>query len=469
VNVAKKTLQACFGSHAASAFLASPFESCAIITVDGVGEWTTTAIYHGTTTADGSAIEKVKELHFPHSIGLLYSALTAYLGFRVNEGEYKVMGLAAYGTPRYLDKMRELCSVGEDGSLKINTKYFSYHRHPTRSFTPALEKLLGPPRTPGGALNLPAQTDDDARFADVAASLQTFTEEYMLTLAREAARVTGENRLAMAGGVALNSVANQRILSEGPFENVFVQPAAGDSGGALGAALYVTHVLCKVPRRLTKQQPFLGQAWATKDVVNFLKDCGVRHRAFDSRAELCDTVSALLVQGEVGGWFQGRFEWGPRALGGRSIIADARRHDMRDRVNQKVKFREGFRPFAPAVLAEEMQKWFTLPTDREEHMTPYMCCVAPVTPEAKATLPAVVHVDGTARVQSVDAATNPVFHQLLTAFKKRTDVGVILNTSMNLKDEPICGSPAEAYATFMRSDLDFLVLENCLVAKRDLP
>jgi carbamoyltransferase len=453
-------------SHAASAFFCSPFDRAAIVTVDGVGEWATTSIYRGSSNESGSNIELLQELHFPHSIGLLYSAITAYLGFEVNEGEYKVMGLSAYGEPRYRAEFEKLCRIDGDGSLTVDTRYFCYHRHPTRSFTPALEALLGPARAPGAPLHLPAHSDEDRRFTDIAASLQELTERYLLTLAAQAQRLTGETNLCLAGGVALNCVGNRRIQQEGPFKEVFVQPAAGDAGGALGAAQWATHVLGGVARRGPMKHAFLGAAYAQDEIARFLSDCGVKFRVFGDAGELNDAVARLLASKQVGGWFQGRFEWGPRALGNRSILADARDPRAQDRVNRKIKFRESFRPFAPAVLADEAHRWFELPADRPEHLTPFMCSVVPVTDEGRALLPAVTHVDGTARVQRIDRADNPTFYDLVDAFRRLTGVGVLLNTSMNLKDEPLCASPAEAYGVFVRSDLDFLVLERCLIEKR---
>jgi carbamoyltransferase len=453
-------------SHAASAFFASPFERAAVVTVDGVGEWATTSIYRAAPRAGGgTAIETLAELHFPHSIGLLYSAITAYLGFEVNDGEYKVMGLAAYGEPRYQRAFEQLCRVDDDAALHIEPKYFSYASHPTRSFTRALELLLGPARQPGAALTLPAVTVEDRRFADVAATLQWFTERYLLTLARRAQALTGERDLCMAGGVALNSVANGHIAAQGPFDGVFVQPAAGDAGGALGAALWATHVVHGLPRRPAPANAFLGAGYDPAEVERFLTDCGVRHTVFANDGERNAAVAERLAAGRVGGFFQGRFEWGPRALGARSIVADPRDPGMRERVNRKIKYREPFRPFAPAVLAEEATRWFEMPDSGSDHLTPWMCSVVPVTDEGRRTLPATTHVDGTARAQRVDRADNPAFYDLIDAFRQRTGVGVLLNTSMNLKDEPLCASPAEAYGVFTRSDLDFLVLERCLIDK----
>jgi carbamoyltransferase len=453
-------------SHAASAFLASPFERAAVLTIDGVGEWATTTIYRAETTEGGSSIEPLVELHFPHSIGLLYSAITAYLGFEVNEGEYKVMGLSAYGEPRFLEEFERLARVDDDGSLTVDRRFFAYQRDPEKSFTPALEELLGPARRPGAALELPSDDSEARRFADVAASLQAFTERYLLTLARRAHALTGERNLCLAGGVALNSVANRKIAQEGPFDRLFVQPAAGDAGGALGAALWATHVVHGLPRRGPMADAMLGAAYDEREVERFLVDCKVPHRAFATTEELCAEVAQRLARSEVGGWFQGRFEWGPRALGNRSILADARDVSMRDRVNRKVKFREPFRPFAPAALVDEAPRWFQIPDGKLDELLPYMCAVVPVTDEGRAALPAITHVDGTARLQTVDRDRNPRFFELLEAFRDLTGVGVLMNTSMNLKDEPICASPAEAYGTFVRSDLDFLVLEKCLVEKR---
>ena len=451
-------------SHAASAFFSSPFQSAAVITVDGVGEWATTSIYRGSSDETGSKLELLDELHFPHSIGLLYSALTAYLGFEVNDGEYKVMGLSAYGEPSYLDRLETLCAIGDDGAFTLDPRYFCFQRHPTRSFTPALEALLGPARVPGSALNLPARTEDDRRFADIAASLQKLTERYLLALSHRAKALTGSSHLCLAGGVALNCVANRHLQTHGAFEQLFVQPAAGDAGGSLGAAQWATHVLHGLPRTAPMKHAFLGAAYAPSEIARFLTDCRVDFHAFDDRVELADEVARLLADQQVGGWFQGRFEWGPRALGARSIIADARDPKAQDRVNRKIKFRESFRPFAPAVLAEEAARWFDVSPN--DSLAPFMCSVVPVTPEARRRLPAITHVDGTARVQVVHQEDNPTFHALVDAFRRRTGVGVLLNTSMNLKDEPLCASPAEAYAVFARSELDFLVLENCLIEKR---
>ncbi len=447
-------------SHAASAFYCSPFERAAIVTADGVGEWATTTI----GIANGSGITTLRELRFPHSIGLLYSAITAYLGFEVNEGEYKVMGLASYGEPRFIREMEVLCHIADDGSLELDLSYFAFHHHPTRSFTPKLEALLGPARSPANALDLAHGDRESQRWADVAASLQAHTERYLLTLARAAHELTGERHLCFAGGVALNSVANGRIAREGPFDDVFVQPAAGDAGAAIGAALHLEHGVLGTPRRpYAMRSPFLGAAWTAREVEAFLSQAGVRHTAFADDAARDRAVAERLASGMIGGWFQGRFEWGPRALGARSILADPRRADAKERVNLAVKFREPFRPFAPAVREGDASTYFDV--DPRDHLAPYMLTVVPVRDEARASLPAITHVDGTARLQRVARNDPPGLHGLLDAFAERTGVGVLLNTSMNLKDEPLVASPAEAYGVFLRSGLDFLVMERCLVER----
>lgn len=452
-------------SHAASAFLTSPFTDAAIVTVDGVGEWATTSIFKGTTQAGRPQIEQLAELHFPHSIGLLYSAITAYLGFEVNSGEYKVMGLAAYGEPRFAGQFDRLAQIGDDGSLATDMQYFCYHQSASRSFTPALEKLLGPARTPDSALRLGGTDPEAQRFADIAASLQDFTERYLLALYAHAAAITGLSRVCAAGGVALNSVGNHRLAESGVFDEFYVHPAAGDAGCALGAALYVSHVLGGDPRPGPMTNAFLGDAFAPAAIESFLVDCGAAHQRFADRETLERSVADLLCAGQIGGWFQGRAEWGPRALGGRSIIADPRGSGVQARVNAKIKFREAFRPFAPAVLEEDTDRWFERGHGRDHALLPFMCSLLPATPEAQRELPAVVHTDGSARVQTVNRESNPRFHGLISAFKRRSGVGVLLNTSMNLKDEPICNSPAEAYGTFLRSGLDFLVLEDSLIRK----
>ncbi|MCB9788520.1 MAG: hypothetical protein H6744_17700 [Deltaproteobacteria bacterium] len=450
-------------SHAASAFYGSPYQRAAILTADGVGEEATVGLYRGETTAEGSRITPLGELRFPHSIGLFYSALTAYLGFRVNEGEYKVMGLASWGRPRFSAELERICAIGEDASLALDMRYFCFHRDPRKSFTPALSRLLGPAREPGSPLDPSGGDPESRRYADVAASLQALTERWVLTAARHLHQLTGEENLCLAGGVALNSVANGRLAAEGPFARVHAHPAAGDAGGALGAAWHLAHGVLGVPRRGRLSHAAHGQAFSQAEVQRFLTECRIRHRSFDSEAELAAEVARRLARGEVGGHFEGGFEWGPRALGGRSILADPRDAGTIERVNARVKLRERFRPFAPVVLKDDARRWFELPGERADDLTPWMLAVVPTTPEGRQRLGATTHVDGTARVQTVDPAASPRMAALLRAFEAETGVGVLLNTSMNLRDEPIATTPGEAYAVFDRSDLDFLVLERCLV------
>jgi carbamoyltransferase len=424
-------------SHAASAFLCSPFDSAAIVTVDGVGEWATTSIYRGVSDKAGSRIELIEELHFPHSIGLLYSAITAYLGFEVTMGASWGCGLRNAALPRGLR-----VAVPRGTQTPAQDRAALTLLRPPRDqelHARAGGELLGPARVPGAALELPAAPGSEAaRFADVAASLQAFTERYLIALASAAAARTGEKRLALAGGVALNSVANRQILEHSPIEALFVQPAAGDAGGALGAALWAAHCLAKLPRGPAMHSALLGEAHSPAEVHRFLGDCAIDHRRFDDPGLLAEEVADRLARGEVGGWLSGRFEWGPRALGARSILADARAPDVKERVNRKIKLREPFRPFAPAVLKEESDRWFVPVAGKDDYTTAFMCSVAPATEEARRRLPAVVHVDGTSRLEVVEASSSPALHRLLLAFRAKTGVGVLLNTSFNLKDEPIC-------------------------------
>jgi carbamoyltransferase len=431
-------------SHAASAFFCSPFEEAAILTVDGVGEWSTTLIAEGR----GPRIRPLKEIRFPHSIGLLYSAFTAWLGFEVNEGEYKVMGLAAYGKPKYADRVRRLLRVSRDGSFELDLDYFDYHRTPARMFNGRFEALFGP-----------AGRQDP----DVAASVQLVTEEAVLALAREAYAATGLGTLCLAGGVALNSVANARIMRETPFCDVWVQPAAGDSGGALGAALLASHAELGAPRRFTMCHAYWGERHGSGEVEGLLASRGIAYRRL-AEDELTDRAAALLAKGAVLGWVQDRFEWGPRALGNRSILADPRRGEMKDVLNRKIKRREPFRPFAPSVAAARAAKYFDIPA-AGRHAAQFMLCVAPVREEVRAAIPAVTHVDGTARVQAVAEAANPRYYRLIEAFGDRTGVPVVLNTSFNLQGEPIVNTPAEALSAWERSGMDALVLGDCLVER----
>jgi carbamoyltransferase len=462
-------------SHAASAFLCSPFDEAAILTVDGVGEWATASLGVGR----GGQVRLLGEVRFPHSLGLLYSAFTAFLGFEVNEGEYKVMGMAPFGAPRYADAVRRLIRLEDDGSFELDMRYFAFHHSAERTFSERFVELFGPPREPGlpfftgtsAAPGAPARPDDGAlarrnqHYADVAASIQLVVEEVLLRMARHAHRETGLRHLCLAGGVALNSVANGRLLREGPFEELYVQPAAGDAGGALGAALWVHHGLLGKPREFVMEHAAWGPGFGTAEIARALNESGVVHRRYDDEALLLAEVARLLQAGRVIGWFQGRAEWGPRALGHRSILADPRRPEMKDVVNLKIKYREPFRPFAPSVLVERAAEYFTLPDPGRHYPARFMLYVADVAEGQRPAIPAVTHVDGTARLQTVWAATNPRYDALIRRFAEETGVPVLLNTSFNLKGEPIVNTPLDALSTFSRSEMDALVLGDCLVEK----
>jgi carbamoyltransferase len=448
-------------SHAASAFYPSPFQSAAVLTVDGVGEWASAGLFHGR----GTALTALSEQRYPHSLGLLYSAITAYLGFEVNEGEYKVMGLSSYGEPRFRREFDQLVRVGDDGTVQLDLSFFAFQHSHEASFSPRLEELFGPARRPDDDFD-PRR---DTRYADIASTLQLVTEEAVLKMARHALRTTGERRLVMAGGVALNSVANGRLARELELEDggLYVHPAAGDAGGAVGAALWASHTLLGVERRTTTPRTQLGPSFDDPTIEEILTETRARFVRLDSEAAVDREVAARLARGEVGAFFQGAAEWGPRALGARSILADPRRAEMTAFVNEKVKFREPFRPFAPACLADEAPLYFDLvPNDR--HLAPYMLTVVPVTELGQRVLPATTHVDKTARVQVVDAATSPRFAQLLTAFAVETGVGCLLNTSFNLRGEPMCATPLDALSTFTRSALDFLAIGSFIVTRDHL-
>ena len=465
-------------SHAASAFYCSPFDEAAVLSIDGVGEWTTASLGVGR----GSELTLLEEIRFPHSLGLLYSAFTAFLGFEVNEGEYKVMGMAPFGTPRYVENVWKLIRQSADGSFELDMSYFSFHHSADRTFNTKFVDLFGPPRDPrmnffttGSGYpsyfgDRPQNFDELARlnqhYADVAASIQRVTEEVMLGLARAAHRRTGLPNLCLAGGCALNSVANGRILRETPFDELYVHPAAGDGGAAVGAALYGYHMLLGKPRGFVMEHAAWGEAHGPGVTQQFLRDQGIPFERFDDEDRLLDRVVRSLASGHVVGWSQGRFEWGPRALGQRSILADPRRADMKDIVNTKIKFREPFRPFAPSVLAERAAQYFALPDAPRHYPARFMLYVVDVKPEHHVTLPAITHVDGTGRLQTVREATNPRYYRLIDAFGRATGVPVVLNTSFNLRGEPIVNTPAEAFNTFMASGMDTLVLGEHVVDKR---
>lgn len=462
-------------SHAASTFFSSPFEEAAIMTVDGVGEWATATYGKG----KGTDITLLKEVRFPHSLGLLYSAFTAFLGFEVNEGEYKVMGMAPYGEPRYVDKVWQVIRTFKDGSFCLNMDYFCFHHSTTRTFNLKFEQLFGEPRPPetlfftegtgfpsyfgekpGNYQNLCALNQ---HYADIAASIQKVTEEVLLNMARAVRQSTGQDTLCIAGGVGLNSVANTRILNESGFKRLYVQPASGDGGGALGAALYVYHTMLGQPRKLVMKHAYWGKAYGDDKIKAFLDREGIAHTYFTNESEILDRTVEALVDGKVIGWFQGRFEWGPRALGNRSILADPRREEMKDVVNTKIKFREPYRPFAPSVLSEEVENYFDLSNAAEHDPARFMLLVVPVKGDKQEVLPAITHVDGTGRLQSVFEDTNPKYYNLIKRFGQATGVPVVLNTSFNLRGEPVVTTPEDAYSTFHRSEMDVLVLGNYMV------
>ena len=439
-------------SHADSAFYPSGFDRAAVLTLDGVGEWTTTGYWR----AGPAGLELLEEVRYPHSLGLFYSTFTAYLGFSVNDSEYKVMGLAPYGKPSLLNKLRQLISSGDDGQFRLDMRYFGYTRS-NRIYTPALEKLLGhPARRPDEAL--------ETFHKDLASSVQQLLEEVVLQKVRYLHKQVPAERLCLAGGVALNCVANGRIHREGPFEQIFVQPAAGDAGGALGAAA-LAHIERRpdIPLEFPHHDTFLGPAFEREAIRAILSSTPIRYHEFaEDGDELAKRTASYLAGGRVVGWFQGRMEFGPRSLGGRSILADARLPHMRDRINAVVKRREPFRPFAPAVLSDRAHAFFDLPYE-----SPFMLETCPV--RSGAALPAITHVDGSARVQTVDPTGSHRFVKLLQAFDRLTGCPVLLNTSFNMKDEPIVCTPEDALVCFLRSEMDVLVLEAFLIERDQVP
>jgi carbamoyltransferase len=464
-------------SHAASAFFPSPFDEAAFLTMDGVGEWATTAFGIGR----GNDIEVLKEIHWPDSLGLLYSAFTYYTGFKVNSGEYKVMGLAPYGEPKYVDLIyRELMDLKEDGSFTLNQRYFNYLTGLTMT-NGAFDRVFGgPPREP--------ETKLTQREMDLARSVQVVCEEVMLRMARTVHRETGLDRLCLAGGVALNCVGNGRILREGPFKELWIQPAAGDAGGALGVAQLAWHRHCGKPRTVTAGKDgmrggYLGPAYTDEQIEAYLRSVGASFRKLERR-ELLQTVARHLGEEKIVGWFNGRMEFGPRALGARSILGDPRSPRMQAQMNIKIKFREGFRPFAPSVLRERVDQYFELATD-----SPYMLLVAPVRKErqipmgeaahglwgidklnvVRSDIPAVTHIDYSARIQTVSRDTNPDYYDLIVEFERLTGCAVLVNTSFNVRGEPIVCSPADAFRCFMRTHLDYLVLGPYVLEKAAQP
>jgi len=462
-------------SHAASAFYPSPFESAAVLTLDGVGEWTTTSLALG----KGSELKVLKEIHFPHSLGLLYSAFTYYTGFRVNSGEYKVMGLAPYGEPKYANLIKEnLISIAEDGSFQLDMSYFDFATGLTMTNKKFNLLFGGPPRE--------SEAELTQREMDLAASVQKVTEEVVVQLAKSIAKETSEKNLCLAGGVALNCVANGILLREKIFENIWIQPAAGDAGGALGAALSIWYQHLRNKRKLPSardamQGSYLGPEFTDEEIENDLKTCGAVYKKYDE-ADLINSVAELLADEKAIGWMQGRMEFGPRALGGRSIIADPRSHKMQKQLNLKVKYRESFRPFAPSILNEDVSEWFDHSTE-----SPYMLLVADVKEDKRrkmtsdeealfgidklnvprSSVPAITHVDYSARIQTVHADTNPRYHAVISKFKEKTNCPIVVNTSFNVRGEPIVCTPKDAFKCFMGTEMDVLAVGNFLLLKEE--
>lgn len=434
-------------SHAASSFFLSPFEESAILTIDGVGEWATASYGYG----KGNRIYLQKEMRFPDSLGLLYSTFTAYLGFEVNDGEYKVMGMAPYGNPVYYSEIKEkLLQINHDGSIKLNMDYFSF-QYGKKMFNKRFEKLFG----------LRARKKDEPleqKHFDIAASIQKIIEDVILKMAFHVYKETKMKNLCLAGGVSLNCVANSRILNEGPFENIFIQPASGDAGGAIGAAYVAYHHYFNQKDRHPLKSLYLGPSFTEKQIIDSFLKYNVEHKKLNIE-DLIQITAKLLSEGKVIGWFQGRMEFGPRALGNRSILADPRRPEMKDIVNKRVKFRETYRPFAPSVTFEDIDKYFEIKIE-----SPYMLFVAKVKSDK---IPAVTHVDNTARLQTLKRQDNPLFYDLLKAFEKITGIPVLLNTSFNLKGEPIVCTPEDAVKTFLKSGLDYLIIGNFIASKKN--
>lgn len=472
-------------SHAASAFYPSPFEDAAIVTIDGVGEWATTTICKG----KGKQIEILKQLNFPHSVGLLYSAFTYYLGFKVNSGEYKLMGLAPYGDPSS-EQTKELVSIikeklvniYDDGSIYLDQQYFNYSVGLRMVKDRKFETLFGFKRRS-------EEEELTQQHCNLAWAIQRVTEEIVLKLAARAKEITGSNNICLSGGVALNCVANGKLQNETIFNKMFIQPASGDAGGAVGAALAAYHLFFERERTVTTAMDamkgsYLGPSFTNEDIVTTAKTFHAKFKRYEERDALNEVVARLINEGNVIGWFQGRMEFGPRALGNRSILADPRNPEMQKKLNLKIKYREGFRPFAPAVLAEDVQDYFELTT-----ASPYMLLVQQVKKEVqkevpenyqqlsmneklyfqRSTLPAITHIDYSARIQTVHASTNKTFHELLTAFKQLTGCAVLINTSFNVRGEPVVCTAMEAYQCFMRTELDYLVMENFIFSKKDQP
>ncbi len=463
-------------SHAASSYLCSPFNDSAIVTFDGVGEWASTTISKGSE----NKINLIKEIHFPHSIGLLYSTFTAFLGFEVNEGEYKVMGMAPFGEPKYSNKIKEMIKIFDDGSFWLDMSFFSFHRSATKSFTAKFQELMGDPRKPESYFftkrtgfpdyfgkkpkDFERQCELNQYYADIAASIQLVTEDLMVALCKEAHKLTNSNNLCLSGGVALNSTANNKIIEKLPYEKVFIQPASGDGGGALGAAFLMWNHVLNNKKRFVMNNVYYGEEYDHDQIKQSLTESDLDYKFFKSQDDLTKTVSKMISEGKVIGWFQGRFEWGPRSLGARSIIADPRREEMKNIVNTKIKFREPFRPFAPSILLENVHDYFEL-EEKDEYLTEqFMLRVAKIKENMRKKIPSVDHF-GTGRLQAVSKKSSPVYYALIKSFYELTGVPVIMNTSFNIRGEPIVNTPNEAIDTFLKTDIDVLVCENYIIEK----
>lgn len=469
-------------SHAASAFYPSPFDHAAIVTTDGVGEWATTTLGAG----NGNAIQLIKEIRYPHSLGLLYSAFTFFCGFKVNSGDYKLMGLAPYGEPKYTNIIKdEIIDIKEDGSYQLNMDYFDFHRNTIMTNDNFTRLFNGPPRKPESMIG--------KREMDMAASIQSVLEDVLILLTKNTKKITGENNLVMAGGVALNCVANGKILKSGLFENIWIQPAAGDAGGALGSALFASHAYFKYPRSRARERDsqkcsYLGPSFTNGEISDFLDSVKAKYTYHASKIELYKKTAEYLAGSKIVGYFNGRMEFGPRALGARSILADPRNPQTQSRLNLRIKFRESFRPFAPSVLAEKAEQYFDIQCE-----SPYMLLVAdvkkerrkqftladytagetidmlPIVNQVRSDIPAVTHVDYSARVQTVNKLDSPDYYDLISAFEALTGCAVLVNTSFNVRGEPIVCTPKDAWLCFMRTDMDVLVMENYLLLKEEQP
>lgn len=467
-------------SHAAASFYPSGFEKSAIMTFDGVGEWTTTTFGGG----EQNKIELKKEIRFPHSLGLLYSVFTAFLGFEVNDGEYKVMGMAPYGKPKYEDKVKKLIKVFSDGSYALDMSYFSYHKSVDKSYNTKFVDLFGLPRPrdlhfftkdsdyPSYFGEKPKNYEklckENQKYADIAASIQKITEDTLLNAANKLYQETKLDSLCIGGGVALNSVANGLLLQKSRFKRIFIQPAAGDDGGAMGAALFAYHNILGKKRVYQQTTNYFGISFKDSEIEKILKTHHVPYKKYASEQELIDFLSKQLIKNKVIGFFHGKAEWGPRALGARSILASPLSEKMKDIVNVQIKFREPYRPFAPVTLREKASQYFEFPNKDYGYLTDFMLAVFPVKKSQKKKIPAVTHVDGSGRVQTVTKVQNPRYYNLIKQFGDKTDVYVLLNTSFNLKGEPIVNSPKDALRTFKASGLDILALEQYVILKKDM-